>query len=117
MTGGLEIADEYPGAVAAHLGEAAIGIAVVHEELGRLDAGHGLVEMLGADDSKHSVGADPGMTIAQEAHLLGCDAAGTVEIGEHHEVVAGAMALDERHFVDRGHGATLTRQAQLAARD
>ena len=108
QAGRVEVAHEHAGAVAAHLGERAVGVAVVHEELGDggelLEPGH----VLGAHDAQDAVAADAHVPVAEPAHLLGREVEVAVDVGDDDEVVAGAVALDERHLVESRHAASLT---------
>ena len=57
-----QVAGEEPDAVAAHLRERAVGVAVVHEPLG--------VRRGRADHPQHAVAADAGAAVAERAHPL-----------------------------------------------
>ena len=96
-TGVGEISREDAGAVAAHLGDRPVGVAVVHEPLGAGCRGiRALDDRRRADDPQQSVGADAEVTVAQHRDLRVGQVEFAVGIGHHHEVVAGAVALGER---------------------
>ena len=84
-----EVASEEPDAVAAHLRERAVGVAVVHEPggLGRARPQH----------PQHAVTADAGAAVAQRPDAilgqLAVDRA--VRVGQQDEVVLGAVTLEE----------------------
>ena len=89
-----EVAGEDARAVAAHLGGAAVAVAVVHEparvaglvgDLGR----HG-----GRHDAQDAVGAEPEAAVGERAHLRGVEARRGVGVGHEHEVVARAVPLE-----------------------
>ena len=97
-----EVAGEHPHPVAAHLGERAVGVAVVHEPRRRagVDPGHGRGGRVRARDAQDPVGADAPPPVAQGAHQrtaarVQVDRA--VGVGEHDEVVLGAVPFDELH--------------------
>ena len=121
--GDQEVA-EHADAVAAHLAQRAVGVAVVHEPgrrparlhrgrvLGRVDAHH-------ADDA---VAADAGTAVAQPGHLLGAQLVPAVGVGDQHEVVLRAVTLDEAvltHARDPATlgGADLRRRAPARSRE
>ena len=86
-----QVPGEDPDAVAAHLRDRAVGVAVVHEP-----------PVAGADDAQHAVAADAGPPVAERAHpvrhlLVGQVAVDrAVVVGQQHEVVLRAVALEER---------------------
>src|SRR6478752_6965953 len=82
----VEVAREDPDAVAAHLADRPVGVAVVHEPRVAL-----------TDRPQHPVAADARAPVAQRAHaLLGQVAVErAVGVGQHHEVVLRAVALEE----------------------
>ena len=91
---------EDAGAVAAHLGERAVGVAVVHEPLGLgRERPHGVVgRETGAHDADHPVGADARVPVGEPLHLGGGELERPLEVGHEDEVVLGAVALGEaRH--------------------
>ena len=94
---------EDAGAVAAHLRERAVGIAVVHEPLGLVGLGAdvGLGGVGRADDADDAVAADAGLPVGEADDLLGGEVEPAVEVGHDDEVVFGAVALGEsqRHGV------------------
>ena len=88
---------EHADAVAAHLAQRAVGVAVVHEP-GRLAACRHrgrVVGRVGAHDPDDAVATDPGAAVAEAGHLLGGQLVLAVGVGHQHEVVLGAVALDE----------------------
>ena len=93
-----EIPREYPDAVAAHLGDAAVGVPVVHEprRLRVLGEGDGPgVEVRGAHGPDDAVGADPEPAVADGGDLRGRQLGVALGVAEEHEVVAGALPLGE----------------------
>jgi hypothetical protein len=76
-----------PDAVAAHLGDGAVGVRVVHEE--RRIVG------VGAHHPDHAVGADPRAAIAQGCDRRRVERTLVVQVDEHHEIVAGTLVLGE----------------------
>ena len=85
-----QVAGEQPGAVAAHLRQRAVGVAVVHDEARRA-AGRR------RGDPDHAVGAEAGVPVAERADLGRGQLECAVGVGQQDEVVLGAVALDERH--------------------
>src|SRR5215218_4835021 len=82
-----QVLADHPDAVAAHLGQGAVGVAVVHEERG-LGAG---------GDADHAVGADPEVAVADRPGQLGSDVIAVGQVLHDHEVVARPVRLDELH--------------------
>ncbi|SHV55679.1 Uncharacterised protein [Mycobacteroides abscessus subsp. abscessus] len=103
-----QIVREHSHAVAAHLGDRTVGIAVVHEPVFAAHPGR----FLGQDPAlqgsayrghaQHAIGAETALPVAQR--LDGChrQVAFDVDIRQHHEIVLGAVPLGELHvFEDR----------------
>ena len=105
VAGALEVAGEDAHAVAAHLGDGAVAVAVVHEPLGlggqvpRLGVGGG------AHDVQQAVAADAGPPVAQRRDGGRGQLEGVLRVGDDHEVVLGAVPLEEGDprgsFLDR----------------
>jgi hypothetical protein len=93
----LQVAGVDPDAVAAHLRNAAVGVAVVHEPLDAVDRHGPVLQRLPADDAEHAVGAQAAVGVAERRDAARGEVEGAVGIGEHHEIVLGAMALAELH--------------------
>ena len=92
-----EIASQGPDAIAAHLAERAIAIAIVHKPNG-LTSGRdsiGVVCRIGAYDADHPVRAYPGPPVADAAYVVGRKLKLASCVGQEHEIVLGAMAFDE----------------------
>ena len=90
-----QIAGVHPHTVAAHLGQRAVGVPVVHEPLGLARC-----RRLGARRThhpQHTVAADAAAPVAQRRDERRPSAAAAVGVGQDHEVVAGAVALGEAH--------------------
>ena len=94
---GGEVEPQHPDAVAAHLAQRPVGVAVVHEPDRVAAGGHRrrVVRRVGAHHPDHAVAADPGAPVAQRRHLLGGQLEPAVGVGHQHEVVLGAVTLDE----------------------
>ena len=91
-----ELADA-SDAVAAHLGEAAVGVAVVHEEATR--------RLASARTSRITPSAPTPVRRSQSAAtVVGLQRAFVVEVDDHDEVVAGALVLRESQLV--GHASS-----------
>jgi len=107
-TGLQQVADVHADAVAAHLGDRAVRVVVVHEPLGavvlreRLGA---LRQVRRADGADHTVAADPEVPVADRRDLLRSERQATVGVGIEHEVVAGPLTLGE---VERRHRPSLS---------
>src|SRR4029453_6043531 len=80
------LADD-PDPVAAHLGQRAVGVAVVHEERGGGAGG----------DADQAVRPDAEVAVAHRPDQLGGDPVAVGQVLDDHEVVAGAVPLDELH--------------------
>ena len=84
--------------VAAHLGQAAVVVVVVHEPFG---SGRGLLIGSGdpaggrAHDADDAVCAEPGATIGQGGDGLRMHLQAAVIVEQQDEVVLGAVSLDE----------------------
>src|SRR5207249_7238308 len=81
-----EAADPVP----AYLRQAAVGIAIVHEEIGVVRARH----------PNHAVRANPKPTVADGRDEVASEWALAMQVLEHHEVVSGPVVLpqsDVRH--------------------
>ena len=104
-----QVAGEHPDAVAAHLGQRPVRIAVVHEPVGQVGAGQAarLGVSSGAHYPQHAVAADARAPIAQAADPVAVQDELAVGVGQQYEVVLGAMPLDER---DHGHQRTCSRR-------
>ena len=103
QAGRVEIPDEHASPVAAHLGQGAVGVAVVHEELGHIRELGELGDVLRAHHPQHSVAAHAHMAVAQPPHLVGAQVESTVDIGNDDEIVPRAVPLHEGHFIESGH--------------
>ena len=79
---------EAADAVAAHLGDRAVGVVVRHVEVGVRDRSAGAHE-------DHAVGADAEVPVAEPLDGLGAHVEFAVEVLEDHEVVAQAVHLGE----------------------
>ncbi len=80
-----------PGAVAAHLRDAAVRVAVVHHER--------RVGPLRPKEPYHAVGSHPRAAIAHRRDELRLQGTRVVQVDEHDEVVAAALILGESQFV------------------
>ena len=105
--------DEDAHAVAAHFGQAPVGVAIVHEPFGA-DAGIDCVGALkgaGAHDADDPVGPDAAVAVAQRRDRLGVQAEPAVEVGDEDEVVACAVGFREGQAFEHGsdHGPTVSR--------
>jgi hypothetical protein len=82
--------------VAAHLGQVAIGVRVVHEEVcvhvGRIDSSP-------PDDPDHAVRPDAKVSIADPSDQLGSEPKAVVQVLDHHEIVPRSVVLREQHQV------------------
>ena len=76
-----------PDAVAAHLGNFAVRVVVVHEEVG----------VARAHDADQAVGADPEVAVAHRGDERRVRSQRVVEILEQHEVVPRSVRLHELH--------------------
>ncbi|RPK82350.1 hypothetical protein EES45_09210 [Streptomyces sp. ADI97-07] len=94
-TGALQVAGEDAHPVAAHLGDRTVGVAVVHEPLGLLGHVRRLGVRGGPDDVQQTVAADARPSVAQPCDDGGRQVEGVVRVGNDHEVVLGAVALEE----------------------
>ncbi len=90
-----QVAGEDADAVAAHLGDAAVGVAVVHEPLGLVGQVHGGRIGGGAHHPQHPVAADARPPVAERGDGLRADGQQPVVVGEDDEVVLGAVPLEE----------------------
>ncbi len=104
-----QVAGEHADAVAAHLGDAAVGVAVVHEPLRRAGfrgaSGRGTGfprsrwpgagQRGGTDHPQHAVRPDPGPAVAQPRGGGRREVMLAAGVGQDHEVVLGAVALGE----------------------
>ena len=114
LVGGLEalasqVGREDPGAVAAHLGDAAVGVAVVHEPPRPACACASTPRLGGQcrrDDPDDAVAADAGPAVGEPGGLLGGQLADALEVGHEDEVVLGPVPLGEGGLVS--HGAPLS---------
>ena len=84
-------------AVAAHLGQRAVSVAVVHEPvriarraIGDLPFVH-IGHRLRMRQTDQAVAADAEMAVAQESHFIGGRLVHTVFVEIHHEIVAGGV--------------------------
>ena len=103
-----EVPGEEPDAVAAHLAEGPVGVAVVHVPL-RV-RGLARVHHRGADHPQHPVATDSGTPVTEGGHARRGQVAvhRPVVVGQQHEVVLGAVALEEG--VAGGHHPKVRRQ-------
>ena len=98
-----QIAGEDPDAVAAHLRLRAVRVAVVHEPLGAGSRGiRALVDRGRTHDPEDAVPADAEPSIAQHGDLVVAEIERAVGVGDHDEVVAGAMTFRERDGLRHG---------------
>ena len=94
---------EHPHAVAAHLGDGSVGVAVVHEPVVGADAGREVVEhsrrlqRAGAGDPQYPVRADAAAPVTQGRDRGGAQVVVDVEVGQHDEIVLRAVSLGELH--------------------
>ncbi len=95
VAGVLEVAGEDADAVAAHLGDGAVAVAVVHEPLGLVGQVRRLGVRGGPDDVQHPVRADAGAPVAELRDGGRGQLDGVVRVRDDHEVVLGAVALEE----------------------
>src|ERR1019366_2101681 len=100
-----QVSGEHPTSVAAHLGGAAIGVAIVHEPtgLGTLVAHVLLGCSLCRDDTDDTVGTDACPAVGEASNMICRHVARTIEIGNQHEVVLGAVALGEMQLAGVSH--------------
>ena len=103
---GDEHVQEQPDPVAAHLGDGAVGVAVVHEPLAparvRRRARPARRARARADDAQHAVAAEAGPAVAEPADQVGGErspARRAVGVGQDDEVVLRAVALRKRQPV------------------
>ena len=95
-------AGEHPDAVAAHLGDRPVGVAVVHEPRRRpRRAAPAPRRRRGAHDPQHAVATDAGPPVAERAGRGRRQGELAVGVGQQHEVVLGAVALDEADHATR----------------
>src|SRR5699024_6416663 len=94
VPGPLQVRGQHPHPVPAHLGDRAVGVAVVHEPLRAIARGvdPGAV---GADGTDHAVPADAGAPIGEGGDGGRVEVEQAVGVVDHHEVVLGAVALGE----------------------
>ncbi|MDH6567327.1 hypothetical protein M2160_002348 [Streptomyces sp. SAI-117] len=112
VPGALEIAGEDAYAVAAHLRDGAVAVAVVHEPLGLLGQVPGLGVLGGPYDVEQAVPTDAGPTVAQRGDGGGGQVEGVLGVRDDHEVVLGAVALEEG---DPGAHPSIVRERGLSA--
>ena len=102
---GAQVVREDPNAVAAHLGDRAVGVAVVHvpvagaHAVGQAVEHAGRQRRAGGGDAQHPVGAQAATPVAQGGHPGGAQRQPGVEVGQQHEVVLGAVTLGEDHLL------------------
>ncbi|SKZ87965.1 Uncharacterised protein [Mycobacteroides abscessus subsp. abscessus] len=108
--GGPQVVGEDADAVAAHLGDGAVSVSIVHEPVVGVDAVGQFVEDAGAHeghrprDAQHAVGPDTALAIADRRHEVGREVEFDRRVGEHDEVVLGAVPLHVGHcLADRRH--------------
>ena len=100
-----QVVGEHSDAVAAHLRDRAVGIAIVHVPVVRTDAFRQPVEdpgvggRTGCGHPQHAVGPDPPATVAQRGHRGGVQRQPALEVGQQHEIVLRAVALGEHHLI------------------
>src|SRR5690606_19885443 len=85
-------------AVAAHLGDRAVGVAVVHEPDGVRVLGEHLARLGDEgrrDEADDAVAPDAPAAVGERAHELGREVELALRVGDEHEVVAGPVALGE----------------------
>src|SRR5260221_9217974 len=87
----MDIAGEAPGAVAAHLGFAAVGVVIAHPEIG--------ARLIGRLDGEQSVGSDPEMPVAKPGDLFAGEGMAQGAVVDDHEVIARPAHLDKRETV------------------
>src|SRR4029079_1531133 len=90
-----EVGGVDPHAVAAHLGDAAVGVAVVHEPLDVVGGHRALGERGPPHHPQHPVCADAAFGVAQRGDASGGEVEGTVGVGENDEAVLRAVPLAE----------------------
>ncbi len=95
VPGALEIAREDPYAVAAHLRDRAVRVAVVHEPLGLGSHPPGLGVRRGPHDVQQAVPADARAAVAQRGDGGRGQVEGVLGVRDDHEVVLGAVSLEE----------------------
>ena len=98
-TGVDQVAGEDAGAVAAHLGERAVGVAVVHEPGGRVRLAGRLGDVSGtitADHPEQPVGTQAAAPVADRRDDRRREVELAVRIQDQDEVVARAVPLAER---------------------
>ena len=88
-------------AVAAHLGQGTVGIAVIHEPFGSGLTAFGdllgcqIGHILGVRETDHAVPANAEMPVVEEAHLVGGRLETPFGIGIYDEIVAGGMRFGD----------------------
>src|SRR5262249_52394545 len=98
----VQVLGEHADAVAAHLRERTVGVAVVHEPFGErgLDRLDRRMRLTGRspDDAQNAVAADPRAAVAERPYPVGRQVAvdRPVMVREEHEVVLRAVSLGER---------------------
>ena len=103
---GAQRVAEHADAVAAHLGDRAIGVVVIHEPVVGIHTLRQSVQHPGTDqdagggDTDHPVRADTAVPVGQGLDAFGGQLQVCAWIRDDHEVVAGAVALDD---VDLNH--------------
>lgn len=112
---------EGPHSVAAHLGDRAVPVPVVHEPQGSLIGAaqtrlgeHGgrrqVLHKVGRDSADEAVAAESQVTIAQSRHLIGVELGPPCRISDHDEVIAGGMGLGHRGSGQAVEGCEVVRQ-------
>src|SRR5690606_34944300 len=95
IPGALEVAREDPHAVAAHLGDRAVTVAVVHEPFGVGRHGARLGVRRGPHDVQQPVAAEARAAVAQGGYGGRGQIDGVLGVRDDHEVVLGAVPLEE----------------------
>jgi hypothetical protein len=103
QTNGVEVPREHSRPVAAHLGETSISISVVHEEFSLCCLAFVPPHVFCSDHSQNAVATYASMAVAEVPDLLSSEVLLGVNVWDDDEVIAGAMALHERNFVDADH--------------
>ena len=89
------------GAVAAHLGQGTVGIAIVHEPFGAVLTAFGdllgrqIGHVLGMCETDHAISANAEMAIVKVPYLVGSRLEPAFGIGIYDEIVAGGMRFGD----------------------
>ena len=89
-----EVAGEDPDAVAAHLGDRAVGVAVVHEPPRLVGVRRTVDDQLGGHDAQDAVGTDARAPVADPSYDVIGQLHPALGVGQHDEVVLGAVPLE-----------------------